>query len=96
MFAAESLDITTKRRLPRALMVSVLANASEGVREAHCLIDSGAERNFISQSWVKEHELPKDHATLKQIQAVDDRRISCYDTHQIGIELTDHEKVRKS
>jgi len=77
-------------------MVSVLANAPGGVREAHCLIDSGAERNFISQSWVKEHELPEDHATLEQIQAVDGRRIPCYGTHQIGIELTDHEEVRKS
>lgn len=96
MFAAGSLGITSKRRLPRAMMVMVQATTPGGVREAHCLIDSGAERNFVSQSWVKEHELSEDHATLEQIQAVDGHRIPCYGTHQIGIELTDHEEVRKS
>ncbi len=96
MFIVESLDITTKRRLSRALMISVLTNVSEKVREAHCLIDSEIERNFILQSWVKEHELLKNHAILKQIQTIDDRWILCYDMHQIDIELINHEKVRKS
>ncbi len=50
MFIIESLDITTKRRLSHALMISVLTNVSEKMREAHCLIDSEIERNFISQS----------------------------------------------
>ncbi len=66
------------------------------MREAHCLIDSEIERNFISQSWVKEHQLSKNHAILKQIQMIDDRWIFCYDMHQIDIELIDHKKVRKS
>ncbi len=96
MFIIESLNITTKRRLSRALMMSVLTNVSERMREAHCLIDSEIERNFISQSWVKEHELSKNHATLKQIQTINDRWILCYDMHQIDIELINHKKVRKS
>ncbi len=77
-------------------MISVLTNVSEKVREAHCLIDSEIERNFILQSWVKEHELLKNHAILKQIQTIDDRWILCYDMHQIDIELINHEKVCKS
>ncbi len=96
MFIIESLNITTKRRLLHALMISILTNVSEKVREAHCLIDSEIKRNFILQSWVKKHKLLKNHAILKQIQMIDDRWIFCYDTHQINIELINHKKVRKS
>jgi len=38
----------------------------------------------------------KNHATLKQIQMINDYWIFCYDTHQIDIELINHKKVRKS
>ncbi len=38
----------------------------------------------------------KNHATLKQIQIINDRWIFCYDTHQIDIELINHKKVCKS
>ena len=96
MFIIESLDITMKRRLSYALMISVLTNVFERVREAHCLIDFEIERNFILQSWVKEHKLSKNHATLKQIQTINDHWILCYDTHQINIELINHKKVCKS
>ncbi len=96
MFVVKSLNITMKRWLSHALMISVLTNVSEKVREAHCLIDSEIEQNFILQSWIKEHELSKNHATLKQIQMINDRWIFCYDTHQINIELIDHKKVCKS
>jgi len=50
MFIIELLDITTKRQLSYALMISVLTNVIKKVREAHCLIDSEIERNFILQS----------------------------------------------
>jgi len=50
MFIIESLDITMKKRLSHALMISVLTNVSEKMREAHCLIDFEIERNFILQS----------------------------------------------
>ncbi len=96
MFIIESLNITTKRRLSHALMILVLTNVSERMREAHYLIDSEIEWNFILQSWVKEHKLSKNHAILKQIQTIDDHWILCYDTYQINIELIDHKKVRKS
>ncbi len=96
MFIIESLNITTKRWLLHALMISVLTNVFERMREAHCLIDSEIERNFILQSWIKEHKLLKNHAILKQIQTIDDHHILCYDTHQIDIKLIDHEKVCKS
>ena len=43
MFIIESLNIIMKRRLSRALMISVLTNVSEKVRKAHCLIDSEIE-----------------------------------------------------
>ncbi len=77
-------------------MISVLTNVSEKMYKAHCLIDSEIERNFILQSWVKEHELSKNYAILKQIQMIDDHWIFCYDMHQINIKLIDHEKVCKS
>ncbi len=77
-------------------MISVLTNVFEKVCKAHCLINSEIEQNFILQSWVKEHELSKNHVTLKQIQTINDRCILCYDTHQIDIELIDHKKVCKS
>jgi len=44
----------------------------------------------------KEHKLLKNHATLKQIQTINDHQILCYDSHQIDIELINHKKVRKS
>ena len=96
MFIIKSLNITTKRWLSHALMISVLTNVFERMHEAHCLIDSEIERNFILQSWVNEHKLSKNHVTLKQIQKINDRWILCYDTHQINIELINHKKVYKS
>ncbi len=96
MFIIKSLNITTKRWLSHALMISVLTNVFERMHEAYCLIDFEVKRNFILQSWVKEHELSKNHAILKQIQMIDDHWILCYDIHQIDIELINHEKVRKS
>jgi len=96
MLIIESLNITTKRRLSHVLMISVLTNVFEKVCKAHCLIDSEVEQNFISQSWVKEHKLLKNHATLKQIQTINNRWILCYDIHQIDIKLINHKKVCKS
>ncbi len=96
MFIVKSLNITMKRWLSHALMISILTNVSKKVHEAHCLIDFEIEQNFILQSWVKKHELSKNHATLKQIQTINDHWILCYDTHQIDIELIDHKKVCKS
>ncbi len=77
-------------------MISVLTNVFERMCKAYCLIDSEIEQNFILQSWVKKHELSKNHATLKQIQMINDRWIFYYDTHQINIELINHKKVCKS
>ncbi len=85
-----------KRWLSHALMILVLINASERMHEVHCLIDSEIERNFILQSWVKEYKLSKNHATLKQIQTINDCWILCYDMHQINIKLINHKKVHKS
>ncbi len=96
MFIIKSLNITMKRRLSHALMISVLINVSGRMHKAHCFIDFEIERNFILQSWVKEHKLLKNHATLKQIQMIDDCWILCYDIHQINIELINHKKVCKS
>ena len=96
MFIIESLNIIMKRRLSHALMISVLTNVSERMREAHCLIDSEIKRNFISQSWIKEHKLSKNHAILKQIQMINNYWILCYDMHQINIKLINHKKVCKS
>ncbi len=77
-------------------MISVLTNVFEKMREAHCLIDSEIERNFILQSWIKKHKLLKNHAILKHIQMINDHWILCYDIHQIDIKLIDHKKVHKS
>ncbi len=77
-------------------MISVLTNVSEKMCKAHCFIDFKIEWNFILQLWVKEHELSKNHATLKQIQTINDHWIFCYNMHQINIKLIDHEKVCKS
>ncbi len=38
----------------------------------------------------------KNHATLKQIQTINDRWILCYDMHQINIKLINYKKVHKS
>ena len=81
MFIIESLNITVKRWLSHALMISVLTNIFKKVREAYCLIDSKIKWNFILQSWIKKHKLLKNHATLKQIQMIDDHWILCYDTY---------------
>jgi len=96
IFIIKSLNITMKRWLSHALMILILINAFEEMCKAHCIIDSEIERNFILQSWVKERKLLKNHATLKQIQMIDDHWILCYDIHQINIELINHKKVRKS
>ena len=49
----------------------------------------------MSQIWIKKNELSENHAVLKQIQAMNEHRIFCYDSHQINVEIINHEKIRK-
>ncbi|KAL8800389.1 MAG: hypothetical protein Q9200_007259, partial [Gallowayella weberi] len=53
--------LDTKRRYQRALVVTIYFRTPLGECEAKGLIDSGAERNFVSQGFVKRVDLPDDH-----------------------------------
>ena len=86
MLAAEALRIDLKRSKSRALIItlSIKTPATQtGNTTVTCLIDSGAEANFISQTLVKQMQLPEPKEVAKQhVETVDDRVIQMYEHHE--------------
>ena len=95
MFVVEALELKSKRRYSRALIVVAYVNTSRDIREVRCLVDSETKRNFVSQTFVKESKLFENQMISQRVQVVDDRIISSYDTHRLNIELIDHVDTRQ-
>ena len=95
MFVAEALELKSKRRYSRALIVVAYVNTSRDIREVRCLVDFETKRNFVSQTFVKKSKLFENQMISQRMQIVDDRIISFYDTHKLNIELIDHVDTRQ-
>ena len=86
MLVAEALRINLKRSRFRALIItlSIKTSATQtGNTTIICLIDSDAEANFISQTFVKQMQLPEPKKIARQhVETVDDRVIQMYEHHE--------------
>ena len=71
MYAITALKIKKKKRQSQTIIIKIIIQTFKRPNEVHCLLDSGAERNFISQAWVKKHDLSENQFFLEQIQAID-------------------------
>ena len=95
MFVVEALELKTKRRYSRALIVIAYVNTSRNIREVCCLVDFETKRNFVSQTFIKKSELFENEMISQRMQIVDDRIIFFYDTYRLNIELIDHVDTRQ-
>ena len=95
MFVVEALELKSKRRYSRALIVVAYVNTSRDIREVRCLVDFETKRNFVSQTFVKKSKLFENQMISQRVQIVDNRIISSYDTHRLNIELIDHVDTRQ-
>ena len=62
-----------------SLLISVLIKTLQEWHEAHTLIDSDAEVNFISQQWVKKNNLSDTENQSCEIKTIDDYYVKFYD-----------------
>lgn len=78
----------------KALVVTIVVTTEKGGRcEIKCLIDSGAECNFVSQSWIISNDLPVAFEP-KSVKAVDGRTVRSYGTHKLDVTVEDNNQVR--
>ena len=95
MCAAGVLGLKQQRKYPNAIVSWVYLETPKGLRKAQCLIDSGAERNFVSQQWIKENDVPEDDTNPKDVQAIDGRVVRSYGAHEMKASIEDRNKVSK-
>ena len=92
MLAAEVLGYTKGKRKSRALLIAVTIKTPAGLRVVQCLIDSGAEANFVSQSLVKDLQLPEDEKVAGEwVEAIDGHSIRSYNRHTLDLNVGDSE-----
>ncbi|KAL9577140.1 MAG: hypothetical protein Q9203_007570, partial [Teloschistes exilis] len=86
-----SRETTTPKK---ALVVTIVVTTEKKGRfKVKCLIHSGAECNFVSQSWIISNDLPFAFEP-KSVKAIDGRTVRSYGTHKLDITVEDNDQVR--
>ena len=88
------LVVEPSRNPSTALACRVLIDTQSGQLPVWSLIDSGAERSFISQRWAKQH-LEDTEETPRLVTAVDGHKIQSYGSRNLDLELTDASGTRR-
>ena len=63
---------------------------------AYSLLNFNVERNFISQTWIKKYDFPKNQSSLKEIQTVNEWKIICYKHRIFNFTLIDFNSTFKN
>ena len=75
------------------MSIAVTIATHAGPRIVQCLIDSGAEANFVSQALVKDAQLEEDTVLGELVQAVDGHGIRSYGRHTLDLTIGDSHGV---
>jgi Reverse transcriptase (RNA-dependent DNA polymerase). len=78
-----------------AIAFHIEITTPQGPVNAWALMDSGAESNFISQRWVKEH-LPDETSMPRRVKALDGHEISAYGHRILEVIAEDNNGMRRT
>ena len=93
--AALGLD-GIKRESKLAFACEVSIETDDGEQTAWALIDSGAEKTFVSQNWVKQHLPHANAGPSKPVIAMDGHTVYSYGSHELDSELRDSRGIVRS
>ena len=84
------------------LAFTIWITTPKGPKEAYCLLDSGAESNFIQQRWAKQY-LPDIDSPVRQVRAINDTTVKSYGSRELNLiiadadaEFRDHTEIMES
>ena len=89
------MGVEVHQHSPKAFAFWVTLETVHGRKHAWVLVDSGAECNFINQSWTKEHlhDIP---VKPKQVRAIDGHRVFAYGQQKIHMTAKDSDSLSRT
>ena len=94
--AAAGLQGSEEVSKRQSLIISVQVKCQDGtVRTERALVDSGAQRNLVSQKLVLETGWPRTSPEAR-LESIDGQEIYVFGSHRIDVEATDQRNVTKS
>lgn len=89
MLAAGALGVPPIKRRPRSLILRGEIITPGGKREVTALVDIDGEEIFVSQSFVKDAQIPEPEPMLTMVRAIDGHKIFFYGVHDLVFSLAD-------
>ena len=89
MLAAIALGLLLTKRRPRSLVLRDEIITSSNKRDITILIDTGGEEIFISQSFIKDTQIPKPKQLSTIVRAINNYQIPSYKTYNLVFNLVD-------
>lgn len=93
--AATALGFKVPSRSKLALVAEVIIPTKNGQKKAMALIDSGAQANFVSQHWIKEHLPDVPNPRPRQVRAIDGHEIYSYGQRRLDVQATDRADITR-
>ena len=72
----------------KCIVFTIWIQMPEGLKPVYCLLDSGAEGNFIQQRWAKQY-LPDIDSTAQQVKAINNTTVTSYDGWELQLIIGD-------
>ena len=94
MLVVDALNLTFIKRRIRSLMLKNEIFTQRNKHEMIALININNEKIFISQSFIKNAQIPELKHTIIIIRVIDDHKISSYDVYNLAFFFVDNEKRR--
>ena len=89
MLAAGALGVPSTKRQPRSLILRGEIVTPSGKREVTALVDTGGEEIFVSQSFIKDAQVPEPEHVPTMVRAIDGHKIPLYGIHDLTFSLAD-------
>ena len=94
MLIVDALNLTFIKRRIRSLMLKSEIFTQRDKHEMIILININNEKIFMSQSFIKNAQIPESEHTIIMMRVIDDYKISFYDVYDFAFFLVDNEGRR--
>ena len=92
--AASALGVDVRRHIDNAISFVIELPTPSGLKKAHALLDSGAQANFVSQLWAKDHDL-RTRQTPRRVKALDGHCVTSYGQTTLPVVATDNQGITR-
>ena len=92
MLVVDALNLTSIKRRVRSLMLKNEIFTQRDKHEMIVLINTNNEKIFVSQSFVKNAQIPEFKYAIIMMRVINDHKILFYDVHDLAFSLIDNEK----